>query len=319
MLTIFALPKAFTGHIATIQSNAITSWSMLSPKPEIILFGDEQGTADFARRLGLRHVPKVKRNEHGTPRLDDIFENAQDLGSYDRLCYVNADIVLLSDFMRAAQRVASWRPSFLMIGRRWNLDLAERIEFERNDWEECLRNDVSQRGIPFDWDAVDYFFFSRGLLRSIPRFVVGRPWWDGWMVWRALSQRVPVVDASRVVMAVHQNHAYDFPGGLPGIWDSQETKRNLEVAGGIHNDRGILDATYRLEPGGRISAAYYSRWCAAYRRVQWRAWFAILGVTRPLRHLLGIRRQNLDLVLHRLGFSGPEGGESESGARVEKQ
>lgn len=42
-LTIFAMPKPFGGHIATIQKNAIRSWARLRPA-QIILFGDEPGT-----------------------------------------------------------------------------------------------------------------------------------------------------------------------------------------------------------------------------------------------------------------------------------
>ena len=56
MITLFALPRAFQGHFEVIQRNAITSWARMSPKPEIILFGNEDGTADIARQLstGIR-------------------------------------------------------------------------------------------------------------------------------------------------------------------------------------------------------------------------------------------------------------------------
>jgi len=44
MLTLFALPKPFRGRNGIIQQNAIRSWTLLEPTPEIILFGDEFGT-----------------------------------------------------------------------------------------------------------------------------------------------------------------------------------------------------------------------------------------------------------------------------------
>ncbi|MFZ0637415.1 MAG: hypothetical protein WAM08_17985, partial [Candidatus Acidiferrales bacterium] len=66
MLTLFAMPKPFEGHIGIIQRNAITSWTRLTPQPEIILFGDEAGVAEIAGELGLRHVAHVKRNEKNT-------------------------------------------------------------------------------------------------------------------------------------------------------------------------------------------------------------------------------------------------------------
>ena len=65
---------------------------MLTPRPEIILYGDEEGTAELAPELGLHHIPDVSRNEYGTPLLNRVFEQHQGFGRYDTLCYVNADI-----------------------------------------------------------------------------------------------------------------------------------------------------------------------------------------------------------------------------------
>src|SRR5436309_411668 len=44
MLTLFAAPKPFRGHIGIIQRNAITSWTKLQPRPEIILYGTQECT-----------------------------------------------------------------------------------------------------------------------------------------------------------------------------------------------------------------------------------------------------------------------------------
>jgi len=76
MLTLFATPKAFRAHTGIIQRNAITSWTRLNPRPEIILFGDDEGTSAIARELGLRHVPEIAHNHTGAPMLDDLFAKA---------------------------------------------------------------------------------------------------------------------------------------------------------------------------------------------------------------------------------------------------
>src|SRR5438552_3655793 len=47
-LTILAVPKAFNGHIGVIQRNAISSWTVLSPRPDIRLYGTEDGMAKAA-------------------------------------------------------------------------------------------------------------------------------------------------------------------------------------------------------------------------------------------------------------------------------
>ena len=323
MLTIFTVPKAFKAHIGLIQLNAITSWSVLTPRPEIILFGDEEGTAELATELGLRHIPDVSRNEYGTPLLNRVFEQAQDFSRYDTLCYINADIILLSDFMRAVRQVSLWRPPYLMIGRRWNIDLAERIEFDCSDWEARLRAIVFQRSRPSDSYSVDYLVFTRGLFPEIPPFAVGRWWWDIWLVWKTLSQSVPVVDASTKVIAIHQNHQYDH---IPEGPYNKEFKQNEKLAGGRRHSRTIEDATHTLtacqnviviKPKSSFDMLFtslrgaYQRWSL---RMNWNAplsrsmnplfpwflWFAVLNATQPSRHYLGLRRENLVRLLTRL-------------------
>ena len=61
-----------------------------------MLIGYEEGVAHAADRHGLRHIPDVAVNEFDTPLVSDIFNQAEAAASYDILCYVNTDIVLLS-------------------------------------------------------------------------------------------------------------------------------------------------------------------------------------------------------------------------------
>ena len=145
MLTIFATPKSFRGHFAVIQRNAIRSWTLLRPTCEVILMGDEEGTAEIASEFSLRHIPNIRCNAQGTPLVSALFEKAQQVGVHDVLCYVNSDIILMSDFTRAVQRVINQRNRFLLVGHRWNLDVSEMLEF-KPDWEDKLRNQVRKVG-----------------------------------------------------------------------------------------------------------------------------------------------------------------------------
>src|ERR1051325_11584226 len=109
MLSFFACPKPFTdSHTAVIQRNAITSWTLLRPRPEILLFGDENGTSEICAELGLRHVPEIARNDFGTPLVNDIFCKAQLFATYKALCYINADIILTNGFMPATDQIVAW-------------------------------------------------------------------------------------------------------------------------------------------------------------------------------------------------------------------
>lgn len=244
-LTLFAVPKPFRGHIAVIQRNAIQSWTLLRPAGEVLLFGDEEGTAEVAAEFGVRHVPDVARNEFGTPLVNDLFEQAQRLATHDLLCYVNADILLMSDFLAAVRRIPFRR--FLMVGRRWDVDIAEPWDFRPPDWERRLQSLLRERGQFHPPTGIDYFIFPRRLWPDLPPFALGRTAWDNWLIYRARSLRAPVIDATSCITAVHQNHDYaHFPGGEAGVWKGEEAQRNLEMAGGYIHLYTTLDANWLL-------------------------------------------------------------------------
>ena len=229
-LTLFALPKAFRGHIETIQRNAIRSWTQLNPAPEILLFGDDAGTAEIVQELGLRHMPSIRRNEFGTPLVSDLFQQAQSAATHETLCYVNSDIILLADFLPAVQRIVRFREKFLMVGRRLDLDLAESLAFDANGWEASLRNRGLAQGKMNIARSIDYFVFPRKLYPPLPEMALGRFWWDNWLIWKAHSLGAAVVDATEVVLAVHQNHSYShYTGGRDAMLEGEEARRNCRL------------------------------------------------------------------------------------------
>src|SRR5512138_87639 len=101
-ITLFSAPKPFTNpHIATIQRNAIRSWTLL-PDVDVILLGEETGLAEAARDLNVKHLPHVARNPSGTPLISSMFQLARENSTSDLLCIINADMVLMDDFVKAA-------------------------------------------------------------------------------------------------------------------------------------------------------------------------------------------------------------------------
>jgi hypothetical protein len=206
-LTIFATPKKFDGHIGVIQRNAIQSWTRISPQPNVILFGTEAGTAEIAQEFGLVHIANIKCNQWGTPLVSDLFEQAESHSTSPVLSYVNSDIVLFDDFAQAVACVAALAPKFLMVGRRIDLDIADEISFQ-DGWSEALRQRARRAGKLQIARSIDYFAFSRGLYPAMPPLAIGRFWWDNWLLWKARSLHAAVVDATREVLIVHQNHDY---------------------------------------------------------------------------------------------------------------
>jgi len=296
MFTIFSTPKPFRGHIDVIQRNALESWRRLAPDVEIILFGDDEGAAEVCREMGLTHVPHVDRNTHGTKLLRSIWEPAQALARHDLLCYSNCDIIQTQEFALAVQRVAAWRKHFLMVGQRWDVEISTPIEFSRDTWQKETIELAARAGRrrPPQW--IDYFVFRRGLFCDLPPFLIGRVGWDNWLIWHARQQGAPVVDASRAVRAIHQNHDYAYhPDGYQGVWHGEESRQNIALYESWRCLNTIADADWLMDTGSirRTHRRHLVQAGREAQKLRKDIWHALLGVTRPLRHRLGLRQENL--------------------------
>jgi hypothetical protein len=298
MVTIFTTPKPFKGHSNVIQHNAIKSWASLRPKPQIILFGDEEGTAEVAAELNLTHVAEVERSESGTPLVSSMFNLTQKLSSNLLLCFVNADIMLTSPFIEALRVVSNLKTQFVMTGRRTLLEMEKYWDFEQVSWEDALRQRATTEGKLDSWVAMDYFAFPRGLYSDVPPFVIGRARWDNWMIYSALRRGVPVIDASHDILAIHQNHDYShLAGGVKDCFTGIEGQRNQELYGLQSFCIGTLDATHLLK-NGRLSRAL-GRVSLSRRLDTWAVFHPILA---PLAWPLLAARQ-----LARLGWKASGG------------
>jgi hypothetical protein len=298
MITFLSTPKPFRGHIGIIQRNAIESWKRIHPDVEVILFGDEEGASEAAQELQIRHVPGVKRNEYGTKYLSPIFDQAQELARHRCLCYVNCDIVLLSDFRTAVERVLVSNGNFLVAGQRWDTDVDAPIDFSTPDWERIVERKALEAGQQRPPQWIDYFVFSHGLYyKKIPPFVIGRPGWDNWLVWFARRSGARVVDATAVVQAVHQNHDYSYhPKGEAGVWQGEEAQQNYALLHGGRCFATMENATHRLTTNNLCPNHYH--WVVQLRRragkLRSMVWFGFLNITRPVRHRLGFKQRYID-------------------------
>jgi hypothetical protein len=248
-LTIFTAPKPFTNpHINTIQRNALESWLQLGPQVDVIVLGDEAGMAEVARAYGVRHIPEVRVSSYGTPLISSIFELAHQATDNRLLAYVNADILVFSDFVKTALQVEEQAEKFLIIGQRWDLDVTERLDISAG-WEDRLLERVKKDGKLHVPRGSDYFIFPSQCFTHIPDFAVGRSMWDNWMIYHALKSNWATVDATHSATVIHQNHDYShLPGGLPH-YRQPETQVNIRLAGGRRRAMYINDANSRLVNG----------------------------------------------------------------------
>lgn len=265
-LTIFSAPKPFTNpHIALIQRNAIRSWTNLGEQVEVILLGDEPGLVEAAAELGVRHIREVARTAGGTPLVSSMFDLARRNSASPLLACVNADIVLMPDFVENALRAAAQARKFLMIGQRYDLDVREPLGFA-SGWPERLRDRALSQGRLHRATGSDYFIFPRDCFADMPAFAIGRAGWDNWMIYAGRRSGWPVIDSTQSIMIIHQDHDYShLPGGKPH-YRHPETFENVRLAGGKRTIFELRDVNAHLE-AGQIKRLPFS-WTRLWREIE---------------------------------------------------
>jgi len=248
-LTLFTAPKPFTDpHTSLIQHNALRSWQALGESVSVVVVGGEEGIADAAKAYGFTHRPDVRLNSLGTPLISSIFDLGRQQNDSPFLAYVNADIILFPETLKVIRTVASQAEQFLLIGRRWDLEVTEPLTFE-GDWISSLKTIMCSDGRLHKRTGSDYFIFTRACFQQIPDFSVGRAGWDNWMIYQARRQGWLAVDCSNELTIIHQDHDYrHLPDGKPH-YRLPETGENIRLAGGRRTIFVLDDASHRLVNG----------------------------------------------------------------------
>jgi len=246
LITLFSAPKPFTNpHIAMIQRNAITSWTLL-PDVEVILLGEEQGLAEAAKELGVKHIPHVERNANGVPLISSMFKLARENSNSRLLCIINADMILMPDFFENAKQAVKLKDRFVLLSQRWDYDITSPIDFAAG-WQSGLRESVRKQNQIHRPAGSDFFLFPTSCYTDVPNFIIGRAGWDNWMIYKARKENWAVIDCTPSVMIVHQNHDYSHLPGGKSHYNHPETNENIRLAGGqAHVRYTILDATHQL-------------------------------------------------------------------------
>jgi hypothetical protein len=274
-IAIVAAPKPFHGHAGLIQRNAIASWRALSPDAEILLGGEVDGIAAVADANAATLLGPIAPGVDGPPRVDDLFAKASRASTARLLAYVNADIILMPDWLEAVRRVSRLvAGGFLAIGRRIDLDVAAPIDFCDAAARHAVASMARSVGSPAARVCKDYFVFPREAYPHVPPFTLGRAFWDNWMVHDARARGLPVVDVTARATAIHQNHDYAHLAGgrLSAYLTSAGARHNRRLAGGSRMVTGVA-ANWRLDGTGML------------RRIRWPAAVSFCG---DLHRFLGL-------------------------------
>ncbi|MBF0547053.1 MAG: hypothetical protein HQM08_21610 [Candidatus Riflebacteria bacterium] len=278
MITIFTIPKPFKGHINTIQRNAIRSWKKLHPQIEIILFGNEEGIPEVAKEFNLIHVPDIEKNEFNTPLLSSAFEIAQNKSKHSILMYCNCDIILFPEMLQTIKSIK--KSMYLVCGRRWDLNIDEVINFEDNEQMASLFQNLKENGFLHGMCGLDYFVFPKNSVKMQP-FAVGRPAWDGWLIFDRIQKKIPVIDATEAITIIHQNHDYSHSKfGKSDRVEGPELLKNLDLAGGFSCLMTLRNADWILSPEQKLKRPYFLRY-----------FFSILLKYSFFRRIISLKRQ----------------------------
>lgn len=245
--TIFTIPKPFSPErTKIIQDNAIGSWLKLTRN--VYLLGDEAGTREAADRLGANHITGVAKNEFGTAYLNSALSLVSKESRDNYLIFVNADIVLFSDFLSIFKALP--KKKFLVVGQRWDMTVDKKINFHSQTWEKETLAKVRKEALRHPATGSDYFIFPRDSFTNLPNFVVGRSSWDNWMIYEARRKNYAVIDASSQITVLHQTHDYAYYKG-PGanVWSGPEAKRHQAIIGNKHRIFDLSDATWEFKDG----------------------------------------------------------------------
>jgi hypothetical protein len=217
-----------------------------------------------------------------------MFRQAEQAASFPSMCYVNADIILSSDFLRALELVRRKYPRSLVISKRITFDVSEHLNFDEH-WEPSIKERARASGRDDHYTCIDVFAFSKGMYPHIPDFAIGRLWFDHWLIKAIRLQNLPVVDVSLVAPVLHQNHDYNHvAGGFKQVWQGQEAARNFELYGGVKHAYTLLDVTHKLTSDGSVRRVLFRKPLFTLKQF---AWENFVHRTGRLRKVVGLRRK----------------------------
>ena len=153
------------------------------------------------------------------------------------LTFINADIILPGNFFDEVMTVSKYFNKFLMVGHRWDMDVDDIIEFENDNAKNNFWERVKINSEKHACSGIDYFVYKRNQWKKLPDFIIGRPGFDNWLIWKARRRLFPVIDSTESIQAIHQNHPVNQFYEIEG----DKNKK-------LHNGKtlNILDSTYIL-------------------------------------------------------------------------
>jgi hypothetical protein len=202
-LTILTTMKPMLPEFIEEQTNALLSWQHLKIKPEIIVFGDDQGVPEFCKAHSIKNVPVIKKNIKGIPLMNDIVNQGYTYCEDEQyVAYINADIVLLDDFCDTLAVFDKQYPnikSCLLTAIRYNITNFKSLDFNKN-WRKKIDRFDGHWSLP---NGVDLFVHKKGNFKDMPNFAIARFFFDSWMLDHAIKNFDMCVNMTATMKMYH--------------------------------------------------------------------------------------------------------------------
>lgn len=217
MLTIVSTMKPMIDPFIIEQTNSILSWKHLRIKPDIYIFGNDEGVKEFCEKNNVNHIPDIARNKkiNGTPLINDILFQGYQLMKTKYIMYINADILLMNDFcdtLEVFDRTFPKADSCLLTAMRINVG-----KFHLLDFNGCWRPEVSSNRTDIKSfgelkyetpDGIDIFLHKKNNYKAMPDFAIARFAFDSWMLDHAIKKFEYSIDITNTCNIYHHMGKY---------------------------------------------------------------------------------------------------------------
>lgn len=212
MISIFTMPKAFTGEFKTIQLNAIKTWKEECPNSEILLAANEEGVSEVAEKYKIRLIHGIQENEFGSPFLNSLFQRATEEAHSEVMAFINTDCMLIGNLEKTVKIIRKKFKEFLLVGVRYDSEISE--DLPDSNWQKFVLEHkgllhplaLKKAGKKF-FGGTDLFVFPKSLYPVVPPFNIGTLSYDAWLIYDAWHRRIPIINITLDIITVHQKHA----------------------------------------------------------------------------------------------------------------
>lgn len=217
------------------EKNSLLSWIKLDCVNEIVVYTSLEASQILEHpKVVVRTHPKELR-PLDPPSIRDLFLDAIDKTEDQYLCYVNSDIIFLSDFCDTfnALKETHTKP-FQMVGKRRDWINHSDLNISHLSDQE-IKNVVGF--IPLrNTEHCDYFVFDREIYTNLnnkgyfPDFLIARGSFDRCMLWLPRQLGYDSIDCSEKIYAIHhQEHEArkTYIENRPNLWPQVRYNENL--------------------------------------------------------------------------------------------